>query len=120
LAGGSVVAALVGIEDDAEWQIDTDEYCSWAAMVDVVMGMRQRWTLSAICFLLLLEYDQIVITIKFVNFRAFFEKSTLQSDFDRMVNGKRFRSPNFERPEKSSGPTDRAETLCFALNTLKV
>jgi hypothetical protein len=31
-------------------------------------GQGQRWTLSAICFLLLLEYDQIVITIKFVHF----------------------------------------------------
>jgi hypothetical protein len=58
LADGSVVAALVGIEDDAEWKIGTDEYCSWAAMVDVVMGR--------IYFLLLLEYDQI--TIKFVHF----------------------------------------------------
>jgi hypothetical protein len=29
------------------------------------------------------------------------------------VNGKRFRSTNFERPEKSSDPTDRAETLYF-------
>jgi hypothetical protein len=38
LANGSVVAALVGIEDDAEWKIGTDEYCSWATMVDVVMG----------------------------------------------------------------------------------
>jgi hypothetical protein len=38
LAGGSVVAAVVGIEDDAEWQIGIDEYCFWAAMVDVVMG----------------------------------------------------------------------------------
>jgi hypothetical protein len=28
LTGGSVVAALVGIEDDAEWKIGTDEYCS--------------------------------------------------------------------------------------------
>jgi hypothetical protein len=64
LAGGSVVAALVGIEDDVEWKIGTDEYCSLAAMFDVVMGR----TLSAICFLLLLEYDQIVITIKFVHF----------------------------------------------------
>jgi hypothetical protein len=36
------------------------------------------------------------------------------------VNGKRFRSTNFERPEKSSGPTDRAETLYFALNTLNL
>jgi hypothetical protein len=38
LAGGSVVAALVGIEDDAEWKIGTNENCSWAAMVDVVLG----------------------------------------------------------------------------------
>jgi hypothetical protein len=56
LAGGSVVAALVGIEDDAEWKIGTDEYCSRAAMIDVVMG-------RGICFLLLLEYDQVVIAI---------------------------------------------------------
>jgi hypothetical protein len=34
------------------------------------------------------------------------------------MNGKRFRSTNFERPAKSLGPTDRAETLYFALNTL--
>jgi hypothetical protein len=38
LTGGSVVAALVGIEDDAEWKIGSDKYCSWAAMVDVVIG----------------------------------------------------------------------------------
>jgi hypothetical protein len=38
LAGGSEVAALIGIEDDAEWKIGTNEYCSWGAMVDMVMG----------------------------------------------------------------------------------
>jgi hypothetical protein len=37
-AGVSVVTALVGIEDDAEWKFGTDEYCYWAAMVDVVMS----------------------------------------------------------------------------------
>jgi hypothetical protein len=36
------------------------------------------------------------------------------------VTGKRFRSTNLERPEKSSGPTDRAETLYFVLNTLNL
>jgi hypothetical protein len=36
------------------------------------------------------------------------------------VNGKRFGPTNFERPEKSSGSTDRAETLYFALNTLNI
>jgi hypothetical protein len=68
LAGGSVDAALVGIEDDVEWKIGTDEYCSWAAMVDVVCRQGQRWTLSAFCVVLLLEYDKIVITIKFAPF----------------------------------------------------
>jgi hypothetical protein len=37
-----LVAALVGIEDDAEWKIGIDEYCSWAKMVDVVDGQGQR------------------------------------------------------------------------------
>jgi hypothetical protein len=69
LAGGSVVAALVGIEDDAEWKIGTDEYCSWAAMVGVVMGRGS-------CFLLLLEYVQVVIAIS--NSFTFGEKTHSQ------------------------------------------
>jgi hypothetical protein len=52
-------------------------------------GQGQRWTLSAICFLLLLEYDQIVYQLSnsFTfgektqsQLKPFFEKSTLRSD----------------------------------------
>jgi hypothetical protein len=76
-----------------------------------------------------LEYDQIVITIKFVhfwkkriaNFNHFLKNPLCEVILPNVhVNGKRFRSTNFERPEESYGPIDRAEALYFALNTLNL
>jgi hypothetical protein len=55
----SLVAALVGIEDDAEWKIGTDLLLGCNGRCGD--GQGQRWTFSAICFLLLLDYVQIVI-----------------------------------------------------------